>query len=461
MSISTNNLILKTDSYKPSQWVQYPPGTTGVFSYGEARSGGKYPVTCVYGLQIFLKEFLSKPITQEYIDEAEALLTAHGEPFNRSGWEYILKEHAGYMPVKIRSVPEGTVIPINNVVYTIENTDPECYWLTSYLETALLRAVWYPTTVATVSWTIKQIILKYLEKTGDPESISFKLHDFGARGVSSGESAAIGGSAHLVNFMGTDTVESLLVPMKYYGAKTVSGFSIPASEHSTITSWGKDREFDAYRNMIEQFKDRPIFACVSDSYDIFNAAKNGWGGELKQEVLDSGAIVVVRPDSGDPVSVNVKLISILDQKFGSVKNEKGYYVLNNVRIIQGDGVNENSIKAILDAITEIGYSANNFAFGMGGALLQAMDRDTQKWAMKCSSMQIDGEWKDVYKQPITDPGKDSKRGRLTLVQDDYMNYRTVRESEIGDQVEILETVFENGKIIKEYTFDEIRANSNK
>lgn len=450
-----NNLILKADSYKYSQYVQYPPGTTAVYSYIESR-GGAWEKTVFYGLQIFLKEYLSKPVTLEDIDEAEAIILAHGEPFNREGWEYIVREHQGRLPVRIKAVPEGTVIGTHNVLVTIENTDPNCFWLTSFLETALLRAVWYPTTVATNSYVSKQIILKALEKTGDPGLINFKLHDFGDRGVSSTESAGIGGSAHLVNFMGTDTVEALIYARKYYGAD-MAGFSIPAMEHSTVTSWGRENEADAYRNMLKKLaKPGNIIACVSDSYDIFNACRI-WGTELKDEVINSGATVVIRPDSGDPVEVNVKCAQILDKYFGSTINQKGYKVLNNVRLIQGDGINHETIKAILDALAEAGFSADNIAFGQGGALLQRVDRDTLKFAMKCSAAEINGNWVDVYKDPITDHGKKSKRGRVTLYKD--------RNGEYFSGVEdwpksALVTVFEDGVITKEYTFDEVRANAN-
>ena len=245
-----HNIILNSDSYKYSQFNQYPANTTGIYSYIESR-GGKYDETVFFGLQAFIKEYLTAPITQDMIDEAELIITAHGEPFNRAGWEYILNEHNGYLPVRIRAVPEGTIVPVKNVLATIENTDPACYWLTSFLETALLRAIWYPTTVATNSREIKKLILDALEKTGDPTTIDFKLHDFGARGVSSLESAGIGGAAHLVNFMGTDTVEALLFARRYYNAD-MAGFSIPAMEHSTVTSWGRENEVASYRNMIKQ-----------------------------------------------------------------------------------------------------------------------------------------------------------------------------------------------------------------
>jgi nicotinamide phosphoribosyltransferase len=456
--------ILNTDSYKISMWCQMPPGTTGVYSYIESR-GGRYDRTVFFGLQAFIKEYLLQPITQADIEIAEEILTAHGEPFNRKGWQYILDKHGGFLPVVIRAVPEGTVVPVKNVLATIENTDPECFWLTTWLETALLRAIWYPTTVATQSWTIRQLILNYLEKTGDPNLIDFKLHDFGARGVSSMESAGVGGAAHLIPFMGTDNITAILFAREFYNAG-VAGFSIPAAEHSTITSWGRDGEVKAYENMVNQFG-RPgsIFAVVSDSYDIYNAASKLWGEELRQKVIDSGSTVVIRPDSGDPVDVNKKLIQILDSKFGSTMNSKGYKVLNYVRIIQGDGINYQSINNILTALTELGYSADNIAFGMGGALLQQVDRDTQKFAMKASSVCINGQWISIAKDPVTDPGKKSKAGRVTLWKSGSELISSVEQPHgwhdhsVGEFQEVLETVFENGVLVKEINFDQVRANS--
>ena len=457
------NIILNTDSYKVSMFKQYPVGTTGVYSYIESR-GGRYDRTVFFGLQAFIKEYLIDPITQADIDIADEILTAHGEPFNRAGWEYILRVHGGKLPVVIRAVPEGTVVPVKNVLATIENTDPECYWLTTWLETALLRAIWYPTTVATQSYTIRKVILDALEKTGDPALIDFKLHDFGARGVSSLESAGVGGAAHLVNFMGTDTISGLLYAREYYSAG-VAGFSIPAAEHSTITSWGREGEVNAYRNMLAQFaKPGSIVAIVSDSYDIYNAARNLWGEELRQQVVDSGATVVIRPDSGDPETVCLKLVQILHDKFGAVKNAKGFWVLNNVRLIQGDGVNEHTIRCILGAFQAYGYSADNIAFGMGGALLQQVDRDTQKFAMKCSSALINGTWVNVQKDPITDSGKKSKAGRVTLwkcgkeIQSAVEQPKGWTDYGFGWE-EMLVDVYRDGTLVKEYTFDEVRANA--
>ena len=458
------NLILNTDSYKVSMFKQYPAGTTGVYSYIESR-GGRYDRTVMFGLQAFIKEYLLEPITQADINIADEILTAHGEPFNRAGWQYILDNHSGYLPVVIRAVPEGTVVPVKNVLATIENTDTECFWLTTWLETALLRAVWYGTTVATQSYTIKQVILDYLERTGDPTTIDFKLHDFGARGVSSMESAGIGSAAHLVNFMGTDTITGVLYAREYYNAG-IAGFSIPAMEHSTITSWGRDNEVKAYENMVKQFgRAGSVLAVVSDSYDIFNAASKLWGEDLRQLVIDSGATVVIRPDSGDPVEVNRRLVEILGEKFGYTTNAKGFKVLNNVRLIQGDGINELTVRSILGAFMAMGWSADNIAFGMGGALLQIVDRDTQQFAMKCSAALINGEWRDVVKDPITDPGKRSKAGRVSLWTNGVGEYvSSVDEpTQWADRgwTEALIPVYWNGNLHNEITFEQVRANAKK
>jgi nicotinamide phosphoribosyltransferase len=450
-----HNLILDVDSYKASHWLQYPPKTTGMYSYIESR-GGKYPTTIFFGLQYVLKQYLTQPVEPWMVDEAKVFFAAHGVPFNEAGWRYIAEDLKGCLPIRIKAVPEGTAIPTHNVLMTIESTDPQVFWLVSWLETLLLR-VWYPITVATQSYYLKQRIYETLEQTADAPAaeIMFKLHDFGARGVSSCESAGIGGMAHLVNFAGSDTVQGVLYANRYYN-HAMAAFSIPAAEHSTITPWLREGEELAYRNMLDQFaKPGSIVAVVSDSYDLWNAVDNLWGDRLKQLVIDSGATIVIRPDSGDPVEIVGKVLQRLDTHFGGTLNDKGYKVLNHVRVIQGDGVDEESITEILQTIENMGFSATNVAFGMGGALLQKLDRDTQKFAMKCSEAIVDGEAIAVYKDPITDPGKKSKRGRLALIKTDG-GYETVPETpEIG-HLNQLEIVYENGKLMKEQTLDEIR-----
>ena len=454
------NRVIDTDSYKASHWLQYPPQTTLVHSYLESRgSEREYRETVFFGLQYILKNYFSEPITADEIEEAAEMIPAHGLAFNVAGWNRLLEKHGGRLPLKIRAVPEGSVVPVKNALMTIENTDPEFYWLVSWFETQLMR-IWYPITVATQSFYLKRDIYQFLSETADDadSEIAFKLHDFGSRGVSSQESAALGGAAHLLSFMGSDTMTALLLLKNFYHSE-MAGFSIPAAEHSTITSWGRDREADAYRNMLRQFaKPGKVVAVVSDSWNIYNAVEKIWGEELKQEVIDSGATVVIRPDSGEPVEVVTKVAHLLADKFGTTINSKGFRVLNTVRIIQGDGVNPVSIKAILESLKAHDFSASNIAFGMGGALLQKVNRDTLEFAYKCSAIMVNGELRDVYKQPITDAGKNSKRGRLDLIRDQN-GFKTVRlpdAATVAAPNSMMTTAFENGEVLLDETLDAIR-----
>ncbi|MDB5282166.1 MAG: nicotinamide phosphoribosyltransferase [Bacteroidota bacterium] len=454
-----NNIMLLTDSYKISHYKQYPANTTQIYSYFESR-GGRFDDVTFFGLQYLLKNYLQGVVvTQQKIDEAEKLYAQHfGQPelFYKEGWQYILSKHGGKLPIKIKAVAEGAVLPVHNALITVENTDPACYWLTNFLETLLVQ-VWYGCTVATQSREIKKLIWKYLDETGDVGLVDFKLHDFGFRGVSSVESASIGCAAHLVNFKGTDTVAGLSFIQDFYNTKDVFGFSIPAAEHSTITSWGKENEAKAYANMLTQYS-KGLVAVVSDSYDIYNACEKLWGEELKSKILSREGTLVVRPDSGEPKEVVLKVISILGEKIGYTTNAKGYKVLDpHIRVIQGDGVNYESIGEILETLKSNGWSADNIAFGMGGALLQKLDRDTQKFAFKCSCAVVGGVEREVFKDPITDQGKRSKRGRLKVIKDAAGVYKTVGLNEAGEDQ--LQTVFENGELKRQYTFEEIIENS--
>lgn len=449
-----DNVCLLTDSYKVSHYKQYPPKTQIISSYFESRKGSLYPETVFFGLQYFLKQYLAGPIvTQEKINEAEEIFNLHFgyQVFPKDKWEYILNQHGGYLPIKINAAPEGTIVKESNVLMTVENTDENCYWLTNYLETLLVQT-WYASTVATQSRFMKQTLLKYLEETGDPSLIDFKLHDFGFRGVTCPEQAAIGGAAHLVNFKGTDTVPGILLARKFYEEK-MAGFSIPAAEHSTITSWLKEHEVDACRNMLTQYP-HGLVAVVSDSYDIFNCCENIWGGQLKEQVLSRDGVLVVRPDSGDPPVIVCKVLEILGSKFGFTVNSKGYKVLHpKVRVIQGDGIDSNMLTKILQTMQDNGWSADNIAFGSGGGLLQKLNRDTQKFAFKCSYALVDGQPRNVFKQPITDNGKTSKAGLIKLIKENG-KLITVPENYPGDNV--LQTVYLNGIIQKEQTFQQIR-----
>ena len=466
-----NNLILLADAYKYSHDKLYYPGTTRVYSYMESR-GGKFDNTVFFGLQYYLKEFLAGfAFTQDDLDEAAEFMPqvfGRDDVFNKDNFQYILDTYEGRLPIRIKALPEGVAVPTQNVLMTIENTDPKCYWLTNFLETLLMQ-MWYPITVATLSREVKKVLVQYFDETATPGAeagIDFVLNDFGFRGVSSVESAGLGGSAHLVNFDGSDNLAASVLARKYYNTKTVFGKSIPATEHSICTLLGKEGELDVFKHVLKTFPSG-IVACVSDSYNIFKACEEYWGENLKTQILEREGVLVIRPDSGDPVRTLLAIFEILFEKFGYVTNEKGYKVLpSQVRVIQGDGVNYDAIKVMYEALKKAGISAENLVLGMGGALLQKVDRDTQKFAIKCSEAEVNGKAVVVQKSPtemnengeITPSFKKSKGGRLKLVQRNG-SYETVQESEFPELKDELVTVFENGKIVREWSFEEIRVNA--
>lgn len=431
------NLINLTDSYKFSHFNQYPKGTEIIHSYLAPR-GGEYDEIVFFGLQYYLKKYLSKMVEFFDIGDAERLAKEHGVPFNREGWEYV--SSLGYLPIEIKALQEGRVYGNKEPLLTIENTDPNCAWLVGYLETLLLK-IWYPTTIATKSYAVRKMLLKHWERTADNvDGVDFAYHNFGDRGSSSVESAAIGGVAHLTQFKGTDNFNALTLSNEYYDGK-YQGFSIPASEHSTVTSWGRDNEFEMIENYLETYKDSPIIACVLDSYDIYKAVDFVTSGKMKEKIeSDDYPIFVIRPDSGEAIEVIRNILTIMKKNnVIYTVNSKGYLTFNKYRIIWGDGITPRQIDKILETFctaqdnpffkTTPAYSAENFAFGSGGDLMQNVNRDTCKFTMKCSAIKVNGEWRDVYKDPITDSGKKSIRGRV-----------------IDDRMKI---VFKNGKLIKE------------
>lgn len=448
-----SNLLLLADGYKSTHWRQYPPNMTKMYSYLESRGGHTF--TVFFGLQYILRNYLSHRICDYHVDEASYFYKRYfGDEtlFNFDGWRHIVAKHNGRLPISIKAVPEGSVVTESNVLMTIENTCPDCAWLTNYLETLLMQ-IWYPCTVATVSWHARQLILAALERSGNSSLIDYKLHDFGMRGVSSMESAGIGGMAHLVNFNGTDTVPGCYFAEQFY--KYVPGNnSIPAAEHSTVTVWGKENEVDAYRHIIQAFP-KGMVSIVADSYNINNACEHLFGEVLKKDIASRQGTLIIRPDSGIPHLVVNEVLHLLGERFGYMINEKGFRVLPPyIRVIQGDGVDLASISNILISMERAGWSADNIAFGMGGALLQRVDRDTQKFAIKASHAVVDGFPRDVYKCPVGSEWKRSKKGRLKLVKIGGWQYQTRSEDSEGRD-ELIE-VYRDGEILVEHTFDEIR-----
>ena len=450
--LNKHNLVYTLDSYKHTHAPQYPKNTEGVYSYLEARKGAMYNYTTFFGLQYILMEWLDAVVlTKELIDEAEPILKEHfkfcGDIWSREKWDYIVEKHGGKLPVKIQAVTEGKNYPIGTVLMTIENTDPNCFWLTNALET-LCQQVWHPITVATRSNLIVNIIKRYFNETVDVDKqwlADFYLHDFSQRGLSCMEEAGIGCLAHLVNSKGTDSLMAIPYGLNYYNAN-INGlcYSVPASEHSVGTALGKENEFEVTKNLIKQYP-TGILSVVSDSYDIENAVKV-YCSTLKNEILSRDGKFVVRPDSprfeGDTPQAQVLWIAEqLWAGFGGTLNTKGFKVLDShVGIIYGDSLTETDIQNILETLKQHNFAAETCVFGCGSYLVRKVNRDSLRFAFKCSAQKRDGVWHDIFKAP-KDVTKASKKGRF---------------DNVGD----LETVFENGSIIKIYTFDEIRNYAN-
>lgn len=459
MKNNSENLALLTDSYKEAHHQMYPEGTGNIFSYYEAREGARFPETVFFGLQAYLKKYFVGQVVEEGdVDEAEGFCRDHFmglELFNRAAWNRIVNVHGGRLPLRIRAVPEGTPVPISNVMMTVETTDPECAPFTNFFET-MLTHIWYPSNVATISRHVKQHLKAAMDLSCDNNAaLPFLLHDFGFRGASSVETAGMGGMAHLVNFQGTDTIIGIRYAQRYYAAD-MAGHSVPASEHSIATALRDEGELDMVRRLIRQYP-KGILSHVSDSYDI-DAAIDAYGTELKEDILGRDGKFVVRLDSpryeGETAAEQVVWAAgRLAHWFGAETNGKGYEALNpKVGLLYGDGLSFDDIKECADALVAAGFAADTCVYGMGGGLLQRHNRDTQRIAFKCAAQWRDGRWEDVFKKP-KDPSKASKRGRLKLIREKGA-FRTVREEEPGDDE--LVTVFENGELLRDWTFDEVR-----
>jgi nicotinamide phosphoribosyltransferase len=473
---ANENIILLTDSYKVGHHNMYPTGTQNVYSYFESRKGAKFNETVFFGLQAYLKKyFAGVVVTQTDIDKADEFCKEHFlgmNFFNRAMWQRIVDVHNGKLPLRIMAVKEGTPVPVGNVLMTVEATDetinPEtgnAYFapLTNVFET-ILTHVWHPSNVATISRDIKKHLKAGFDKTVPDELgwlLDYMLHDFGFRGVSSVESAGMGGAGHLVNFKGTDTLVAITYARRYYNTTEMVAHSVAATEHSVMTAEGPAGEFKVVEKLI---KDYPagILSVVSDSYDIENAIRQ-YGTTYKEAILgrNDGAKFVIRPDSprfedDTPAAQILWIAQELEKYFGATVNGKGYKMLHpKVGIIYGDGLSRDEIIEAIDTLIVNGYAASTCVFGMGGGLLQKHNRDTQRNAFKCSAQKRGDKWVEIFKDP-KDKTKASKRGRLALVLENGQ-YKTVLESEAKDN--LLEVVFENGVLTRDMTWNEVRNNA--
>lgn len=456
------NRVMLADSYKYSHYNQYPRNTIRIFDYFESR-GGEYNDIVFFGLQYILKRYFCTPITQEEVEEAYEYSKEHGIPFNKEGWDRIVSVYGGFLPIKIKAVPEGMIIPVKNALFTVESAsrNKKDFWVASWIETVLMK-VWYPTTIASKSYAVKKMLVKYSNLTGSG-FVDYQYHNFGDRGSTVVEAASVGSGGHLIFFKGTDNFHSLKFIGDYYNQKKGVALSIRASEHSTVSSWGKAKRFKFYNQYLEDSKKEHIVACVMDTYDIFKDVDYVTKGAFKDKVeSDEYPIFVVRPDSGNPLEVLGKLFKIFEKNNVSYFiNDKGYKMFNKYRIIWGDGVNMESMEEMLKFVISLGYSSDNMAFGSGGDLMQKIDRDTSKFAIKCSAIELsNGIIREVFKDPITDRGKASKKGIISLYLIDG-EYKTLKIDESLKDKEVLKEIFNTGVLIEDYTYNQIREIANK
>jgi nicotinamide phosphoribosyltransferase len=461
------NLPLDSDSYKHSHFLGYPEDVEFVYSYAESR-GGDYPGTLFFGLQGYLMERLSRPITHAHVDEAADFTERHGLPFNNAGWRAIVDEFHGYLPLEIRGLDEGLLVPVKHPLVTVVNTDPRFPWLPGFVETSLLRQLWYATTVATRIGFMKHKIKAFFDETADNyDALPFALLDFSSRGCAGYDANCVGAAAYLTAFMGSDSMPGVRYANAHY-ANEMSGFSVPATEHSVMCSWKNDGP-ETIRALLGRMTraEGGILSIVADTWNVFECARTV--GSMADEFRAANVTAVVRPDSGDMRKVLAEVLPIVAEGFGTTRNSKGFDVINGAKVLQGDGINEHTVTVPFEIAKALGISAASVMTGSGGGLMQhEIDRDTCKFAFKASALKrrgSDGEWEGIAKDPITDPGKQSKKGRHIVIRDDSGGgYATI--SDIDDRSyraadsnprSLLKLRFKNGAIVNRTTLGEIRS----
>jgi len=451
-----HNICRATDAYKPTQVGLDPTGVQYIEEYTTAR-GGLFDFVQWFGLQYTLKEYLEgKVLTQKKIDYADKqCMKNYGIPYFRKDlWEYILKEHDGVIPISIKAVPEGMVIPKRNVLMTIVNTDPKCAWLVPYMESKLLNAVWKPSTVCTLGVAIQRRAKLYADKCGEEVPLCID-NDFGYRGMACEEESIINGMAHLVNSPGGDTFNAFDAAEEYYGDGALM-LTVRATEHHTMQTWGRDKEFEAYEHVIKSTPSNAILSMVTDTWDIDYAQKILLGKKLHDVIISREGKVVFRPDSGYPPKVAVESLYQIAECFGYTTNKAGYKVNNpKVGLLLGDQISYDMMVRVYEAVVvEEKFAISNIVFGMGGKRY-AVERDTVGFTTKECAYNRNGKWYETFKDPSSDAWKKSIGGRLKLVKEKG-EFKTVTIDQPGE--DIMVEVFRDGKILKEWTFAEVKAN---
>ena len=500
--------ILLTDGYKLDHRRQYPEGTEYVYSNWTPRSCQYFPEAkdgvVVFGIQYFIKEYLLDRMNQEFFNkpknEAVAYFARRVNTFlgpNQVGTAHIEALHdLGYLPIEIKALPEGTLCPIKVPALTFVNTKPEFFWLTNYFETLISTTLWLPMTSATSARLYKQELLRHARKTGfeNQPGLDFLCHDFSMRGMAGIEASIMSGMAHMTSFTGSETIPAIQAVEEYYDANVetelIAG-TVPATEHSVMCSNAAvdGDEITQVKRLLTEIYPNNNFSMVSDSYDYWNLVDNILP-QCREEIMNHNGCLLVRGDSGDPVQVITETVFHLWDQFGGTVNSKGYKVLDpHVKAIYGDSITPQRCEAIYDILERNGFSIQNVVLGVGSfsfMCLETIDkdadwgyyathlaapkpapkynpytRDTFGYAIKATY----GEDKDgnpvmIYKQPKALAWKKSQKGCVIVAQDgqSYTDGHTFAEAH-GEGVEnLLQLVFKDGKMVKQISLAEVRAN---
>lgn len=476
------NPFLLTDYYKVGHVFQYPKNTTLVYSNLTPRSS-RIPNTdemVFFGLQYFIKEYLQTYLNDNFFQQPKEkvineykrrIVTSLGD--HLPTYQHLEALHdLGYLPVEIKALPEGSLVPMRVPCLTIVNTRPEFYWLTNFLESILSAIIWQPCTSATIAFQYRKLLNNYAIETGMPlEFVQWQGHDFSFRGLSSLESAVTSGMAHLLSFTGTDTIPAIDALEAYYNANAddeLIGGSVAATEHSVMCSGSKDGELETFNRLITEVYPSGIVSIVSDTWDLWKVCTD-YVAALKEKILARNGKVVIRPDSGDPVKIicgdpdgktaaeRKGVVELLWDVFGGTVTNKGYKLLDgHIGAIYGDSINLQRAEAICEGLKQKGF-ASQCVFGIGSFTYQYNTRDTFGMAMKATYVEVNGEGREIFKNPITDDGtKKSATGLLQVKKEnekyvlyDQASWEQEKESE-------LKTVFKDGKLVRDFSLREIR-----
>jgi nicotinamide phosphoribosyltransferase len=474
--------LLATDAYKLDHRRQYPEGTEVVFSNLTAR-GTRIPdiqVTVFFGLQALLtqlterwEEFFSLDgaALDAVLAEYDAVVTALLGTTDVGTDHFRVLHGIGHLPLRIKAFREGALVSLRVPYFTIENTDPRVFWLTNYLETELSAELWQPITSATLAWRNRMLLDERAEASGDADAVDYQGHDFSCRGMAGVHAAAASSAGHLISFRGTDTLSAIRFIDRYYpGDNEIVAASCPATEHSVMCAGGRDSEFETFARLLDLYPHGTL-AIVSDTYDLWQVCTD-FLPRLKGKIMARDGKVVIRPDSGDPELIlcgdpsapqgspaRRGVVNLLADEFGTVVNTKGYRDLDpHVGAIYGDSITYERADAITANLMRQGFAATAVVFGFGSFTYQYQTRDTFKMAMKATWVQINGQGRDIQKDPVTDDGtKKSATGRLAVRRSmDGRPYLIEHASPDQEADQELQLVYDNGKLLRQSSFTEVR-----